>query len=561
MKSFACVVLTLQLTVAALLAQVSVTTSRNNNNRDGQNLNETILTPANVNVKSFGKLFSQAVDGYVYAQPLYVPDVSIPGLGTHNVVFIATEHDSVYAFDADSNSGVNATPLWHRSFINPTKGVTTVASKDVNCDDIVPEIGATSTPVIDTSTGTMYVLARTKENAQFVQRLHALNITTGKERSGSPVVIRARVKGNGAGSINGYVSFNPFTQAQRPGLLLQNNTVYIGWASACDNGPFHGWVMSYNATTLKQTAVWNSTPNGGLGGIWQSGTGLAADSSFNIFLATGNGTYDGQTGRLDFGDSVVKLAPGPISVSDWFTPYNQRDLSRKDIDVGSGGILLLPDQSGPHRHLLIQVGKSGDIYLINRDHMGHYNTSKNNIVQDLENAVGGMWATPAWWNNNVYFGGSHDYFKQYIFDPNAGLLSTSAVYTSPTYVNFPGPIPSISANGTSDAIVWLVQTDSHGAGSAILHAYDATNISIELYNSKQKSPRDDPDVAVKFTVPTIANGKVYVASVKGLSVYGLLDNVQDCSSPRSSTWTILPLTNWQEPGGASSVGAQLLSCP
>jgi hypothetical protein len=508
-------------------AQVSVTTSRNDNSRDGQNLSESILTLANVSATSFGKLFSHAVDGDVYAQPLYLPNVAIPGLGTHNVVYVATQHDSVYAFDADSNTGVNSSALWHRSFIHPKHGITTVSSGDVGCTDIVPEIGITSTPVIDTATGTIYLIAKTKENGKFFQRLHALDITTGKERSGSPMVIRAKVKGNGDGNVNGEVYFDPLREGQRAGLLLQNGSIYIGWASHCDNGPYHGWVMSYDETTLKQIAVWNSTHNGGLGGVWQSGTGLAADSAFNVFFATGNGTYDGKKGGDDFSDTVAKLAP-PVGqrfpLADWFTPYNQLDLSNGDVDVGSGGVLLLPDQGtgAPHQHLLVQVGKQGSIYLIDRDKMGHFNQNSNKIVQDMENAIGGMWATPAWWNNNVYFGGSGDTLRQYTFDPAMGLLSAGAVSVSPTYFGFPGTTPSISANGTSDAIVWTLQTDSYGTGSAILHAYDATNVGTELYNSTQSGSRDDPGGAVKFTVPTVANGKVYVPAVQQLTVYGLL---------------------------------------
>jgi hypothetical protein len=520
--------------LAALLptayAQVSVTTSRNDNSRDGQNLNETILKPANVNAAGFGKLFSQNVDGVVYAQPLYVPKIWVPGLGVHNVVYVVTENDSVYAFDADSNTGMNASPLWQRSFIDPENGVTPVSYEDVNCPSIFPKIGITSTPVIDHITRTMYVLAITKENGNFVQRLHALNIRTGAERPGSPKIIQASVKGSGEASVNGVISFDPLHEGQRPGLLLQDGTVTIAWASYCDNGPYHGWVMSYDATTLNQIAVWNTTPNGEDGGIWQSGTGLAADPYLNIFLATGNGTYDGKLGGDDFSDSVLKLAPPTASskrfrLDDWFTPYNQTLLSGKDADVGSGGVLLLPDQGrdAPHRHLLVQVGKTGSIYLIDRDRMGYFNPNNNDqIVQDLEAAIGGLWATPGWWNNNVYFGGKDDYLKQYAFDPATGLLSTSPIAVSPTVFGFPGPTPSISANGTSDAIVWVLETDDFGKGPATLHAYDANNIATEFYNSDQIASRDDPGIAVKFSVPTVANGKVYVPAIYELSVFGLL---------------------------------------
>jgi hypothetical protein len=399
--------------------------------------------------------------------------------------------------------------------------------KDVSCNNINPEMGVTSTPVIDTATGTMYVVAKTKQNSKFYQRLHAVDITTGAERPGSPVIIRAQVKGTGDGSVQGVISFDPLRENQRAGLLLQGGNVYIGWASHCDKGPYHGWVMSYDETTLKQTGVWNATPNGSEGGVWQSGTGLAADSASNIFFATGNGDYDGKT-EHDFGDTILKLAP-PVNyrlpLADWFTPYNQARLSKYDIDLGSGGVLLLPDQGAgaPHQHLLIQVGKQGSIYLIDRDKMGHFNAKDNSqIVQYMEKAIGGLWATPAWWNNNVYFSGTSDVLRQYTFNSTTGLLSISAAAVSPAPFGYPGSTPSISANGTTDAILWALQTDDFGKGSAILHAYDATNIGTELYNSGQSGSRDDPGGAVKFSVPTVANGKVYVPASNRLSVYGLL---------------------------------------
>lgn len=512
----------------AVNAQVSVTTSRNDNQRDGQNLNETILTPANVNVNSFGKLFSHKVDGYVYAQPLYVPNVPIPKLGTHNVVYVATEHDSVYAFDADSDQGQNASALWHRSFINPAKGITTVSSTDQDCTDIVPEMGVTSTPVIDPTANTMYVLTRTKENGIYRQRLHALDITTGKERAHSPIIITGKVKGTGDGSQGGFVHFDPFQEGNRPGLLLLNGEVYIGWASYCDHDPWHSWIMSYDATALTQTGVWNGTPNGSRGGVWQAGSGLAADDESDLYFATGNGTFDETTGGRDYGDSVMKLAP-PVAkhlkVLDYFTPYNQAGLSGGDRDVGSGGVLILPDQGNkaPHQHLLIAVGKEGSIYLIDRDKMGHFHAKNNSqIVQDMEGAIGGMFSTATWWNNNVYFGGSKDFVRQYTFDPKTGLLSTSAISESDTLFGFPGTSTSLSANGTSNAILWaLEKTSTMGVTPAILHAYDATNIATELYNSNQNASRDAAGNTVKFAVPTIANGKVYVPAIDKISVYGL----------------------------------------
>ena len=513
-------------------AQVSVLTSRNDNSRDGLNPNETTLTTSNVNVTQFGKLFSQKVNGYVYAQPLYVPNVTIAGT-IHNVVYVATEHDSVYAFDADSNTGTNASPLWHRSFIFPKKGITTVSDQEQGCDDIYPEIGITSTPVIDSTSGTLYLAAKTDDNGTFTWRLHALDITTGKERPNSPRIIKAKVKGTGAGAVNGVIAFDPLQEGQRPGLLLQNGTVFIGFASYCDHNPYHGWLLGYDASTMKQTAVWNSTRDGKRGGIWQSGTGLAGDGT-SIFLATGNGTFDANiAGKHDYGDSVTRLVTQQtkaVKVADYFTPYNQGELSSDDRDVGSGGVLLLPDQGqqAPHEFLAIAVGKEGSIYLIDRDKMGHFHAKNNNqIVQDMENAIGSMFATAGWWNNNVYFGGSSDYLRQYTFDPTTGLLSTSAVSESPGVFGYPGPTPSISANGTSDAIVWAVQRDGHSNDvPETLHAYDATNLATELYNTDQNNTRDNPGDAVKYATPTVVNGKVYVGAIGQLSVYGLLNDRQ-----------------------------------
>ncbi|HZQ71164.1 MAG TPA: hypothetical protein VFA68_21745 [Terriglobales bacterium] len=508
------------------LAQVSVTTYHNDNSRTGQNTGETMLTPANVNVNQFGKLFTQAVDGYVYAQPLYVPNVNIAGKGLHNVVYVATEHDSVYAFDADTNTGSNASPLWQVSFINPSNGITTVSSSDVSCSDLVPEIGITSTPVIDLSSGTMYVVAKTKERGKFFQRLHALDIGSGAEKFGGPITLTGAVRGNGDGSVNGVVHYNSLRQHQRAALLLQNGNLYISSAAHCDVGPYHGWILVYNASTLAATAVYNSSPNGGLAGFWASGGGPAADASSNLFFATGNGTFDPGLGQ-DFGDSVLKLAPPSnkrLKVADFFTPYNQDALNQSDADLGSGGVTLLPDQTGAHPHLLVQSGKEGTIYLIDRDKMGHFNPNNNNqIVQSLDDIIGGMWSTPAWWNNNVYFGGSYDFLRAFSFNPSTELLSSNSISSSPTFFNFPGPVPSISANGASNAILWAIQTEGYANGtSEILHAYNASNLGSELYNSSQNAGRDDAGGAVKFAVPTIANGKVYVGAVQKLDVYGLL---------------------------------------
>jgi hypothetical protein len=503
-------------------AQVAVTTQHNDNYRTGQNTSETILTPANVNTTKFGKLFSQTVDGYVYAQPLYVSKVNIPGKGTHNVVYVATEHDSVYAFDADNKSGANASPLWHVSFINPGAGINVVTSGDVSCSDLVPEIGITGTPAIDLSTKTMYLTAKTKENGKFVQRLHALDITSGAEKFGGPLIIQAQFNGTADGGNK--VTFDPFREAQRAGLLVQNGLVYISWASHCDIGPYHGWVLAYDAQTLQQKGVWNATPNGVLGGFWQAGAGIAEDSRNLLYIASGNGTFDkNQVGGKNYGDSIIKLGfnlNGKLIAKDYFTPHDEQFLENTDTDLGSGGVLLIPDRPGKiHPYLLVQAGKEGTIYLTNRNRMGKFNPNDDSqIIQNLPGAVGGMWGMPAFWNNKVYFGGVGDNLKMFSFDPVAGLLSTTPVSNTLTFFNYPGTTPSISANGATNGIVWALQTDHN---PAVLHAYDATHLSTEFYNTTQNATRDNPGSAVKFTVPTIANGKVYVPAQKQLSVYGL----------------------------------------
>jgi hypothetical protein len=541
-------------------AQVNVTTFHNDNARDGQNLNETILTPANVNANQFGLLFVQPVDGYVFAQPLYVANVQIAG-GTHNVVYVATENDSVYAFDADANAGANANPLWHVSFINPAAGITPVNSEtDLGCSNIVPIVGITGTPVIDLTSNTLYVVAKTNENGVFFQRLHALDITSGAEKFGGPVVIQATVPGTGDGSTGGQVSFDPLLNNQRPGLLLLNGMVYVSWASHCDHGPYHGWLMAYGAQTLQQAAVWNSTPNGSDGGIWQSGSAPAADSTGNIFLATGNGTFDLNTGGLDAGDTILKFGPlsgASFSILDYFTPYNQLVLSNDDTDVGSGGVVLLPDQpaGSPNQQLLVEMGKEGSLYLVNRNSMGHFNsTGDTQIVQWLPSILGGLWGTPAFWNNTFYIGGANDALQAFSFNANnSGLFSTTPVSSSPETFFFPGPTPSISANGNTNGILWALEEDS---GTAALHAYDATNLANELFNTAN-NPQQAPGLRVEFAAPTIANGKVYVGTAAQLAVYGLFGpppSAPVLASPGNGATgvSLMPALSWTAASGAIS---------
>jgi hypothetical protein len=509
-------------------AQISVVTARYDNSRTGQDLQEYALTPASVNQTQFGRLFSCPVDGYVYTEPLYVANLAIPGQGTHNVVYVGTEHDSVYAFDADNPA---CSQIWHTSFINPSAGITPVPSSDVLTDDIVPEIGITGTPVIDPQSGTLYVVAKTKENGTYVQRLHALDITTGAEKFGGPVVIQASVAGSGSGSSAGRVSFDPLWQNQRGALLLAGGVVYIAWGSHGDNGPYHGWLLGYNASTLQQVAVFNSTPNGSGGGIWQGGDGPSADSSDNIYAIPNNGTFDADVGGVDFGGSFVKLSTqgGGLTLVDYFTPYNQAYLNSNNWAPGTTAPMLLPDQTGTASpHLVLGGGKDGTAWLVNRDNMGHYNPSGNSqILQTIlisqnfglheVNIVG-----PAFWQNNIYFLGVNNVLQDYQLSND--LLSTAPTSQASTVFGFPGAIPTISANGPTNGIVWVLDASAFSSsGPAVVHAYDATNVATELWNSSQAAnARDQAGPAVKFTVPTVANGKVYVGGQYQLTVYGLL---------------------------------------
>jgi hypothetical protein len=479
----------------------------------GQNLNETVLSPSNVNATQFGKLFTYSLDGESFSQPLYVSNVPVPNQGKHNLVFAVTEHDSVYAFDADTQA-----TFWAVNFTNPAAGVTTVPAGDLaqGLSPIQPEIGITGTPVIDGSTGTLFVVAMTKEGGAYVHRLHALDITTGKEKFGGPVVIQASFPANG-----GRVIFDSMHQLQRPGLLLSGGVVYICFGSYSDWNPYHGWIIGYDAFTLAQVAVWNATPNGAEGSFWQAGASLSVDAAGNIFGIVANGTFDANTGGSDYGESVVELKPMTLSVSDYFTPFNYKQLNAGDIDFGSAGITLLPDQPGPFPHLAVTAGKEGKIYLLNRDNLGKFQPgSDSQIVQSIPNAIGGSvltdernFSTATYWQGNVYFIGTQDVIKQFAL--TNGLLSTSPVSSGTKTFQFPGGNMSISANGSQDGIVWAIE-----AGN-VLHAYDATNVARELYNTNQTGSRDQFGTAVRFTVPTVMNGKVFVAGKTEFAVFGL----------------------------------------
>jgi hypothetical protein len=517
---------------------VSVLTWHNDNARTGQNTNETILTASNVNSNSFGLLFTYPVDGFVYAQPLVLTNVSIPSQGKHDVVFVVTEHDSVYALDAHTNS-VPAAPLWQVSFINPGAGVTTVPSTDVNSQNIVPEIGITSTPVIDPVSETIYVEAKTKEVsnnvAAYVHRLHALDVASGAEKFGGPVVIQATIPGTGDGSIGGQVAFAPLPQLNRSALLLLNGTVYVAFASHNDTPPFHGWLFGYDAQTLAQTSVFNTAPNGSEDGIWMAGAGPAADAAGNIYFVTGNGTFDTNYSAAtndSVGGSFVKLAPtNVLALADYFRPYNQATLDANGEFLGSGGVLLLPDSAGStgHPHLMVASGKSGNVYLVDRDNLGHFNSAGDSLVaQELPGVLSPCYSSPAFFYNRLYYQGINSDLLMYVV--TNGVMSQTS-YSATTFT-YPGATPVVSADGTNNAVVWVLQTDRYASGGpAILHAYNAYNVAQELYDSSWAALRDTAVPAVKFAVPMVANGNVYVGGQYGLSVFG------------AGTFTALPTFN------------------
>ena len=533
-------------------AQVSVTTWRYDLGRTGQNLNETILTPSNVNPTQFGKLFSQAVDGYVYAEPLYLPNVTIGGQ-THNVVFVATENDSVYAFDADSNGSSNANPLWFASMLTTAHGAASGAtppSSNVIGTDIIPELGITGTPVIDPVSGTLYVVSFTQEGSSFFLRLHALDVTSGAEKYGGPVAITASVPGTGNGSIGGTLTFDPEWANQRAGLLLLNGIVYIAFGSHGDNGPWHGWLLGYNENTLRQTGAFCTSPNGVGGGSWMGGAGLAADvldpvnhPYGRVFIATGNGDFTATApyaAGMDFGDSILNLdlTNGVPTIQDDFTPMGQAQQDEWDMDQASGGVMLVPTQTtGSYPYLLVQTGKTGITYLLNRQDLGGYNPAGDQVVQELTGAVGdtGAWTTPAYWNGTVFYWGQIDYLKAF---PLVNGQLTGPTATSSEKYGYPGANPVVSANGSTNGIVWSLETDGYmDSEASVLMAHNAANVSSTLYSSNTNLSRDNPGNAVKFTVPTVANGKVYVGAQYQLSVYGLLSGQETTTDPVFSPGT------------------------
>ncbi|MBV8514723.1 MAG: pyrrolo-quinoline quinone [Acidobacteria bacterium] len=492
--------------------------------RSGANTNETILTPASVNSTKFGLLGSFTVDGKVDAQPLYLSNVSIPNIGTKNVLYVVTEHDSVFAFDADSVSSASATPLWKISALQPGE----TPSDDRNCGQVTPEIGITSTPVIDRTRNAIYVVAVSKTSgAAYVHRIHALNLSTGSELFGGPTTITATFPGSGANSANGTDTFDPGQYNERAALLQVGATIYTTWGSHCDNGPYNSWVMSYSADTLMQTNVLNLVPNGEDGGTWMAGAGPAADSAGSVYFIIGNGDFDttltssGMPAKGDCGNCFVKLAPAPtMSLQDYFTPTNTLSESNADIDFGSGGPLLLPDlkdSMGSIHHLAVGAGKDMNIYVLDRDNMGKFNSATNAIYQLITGQLpDAMFGAPIYFNNSIYIGGVTNFIKAFPIS-NAKLAATPASQT-PSHYGYPGAMPMISASGATNGIVWAVENSTTG----ILHAYDATNLATEFYNSTQAANGRDTFAANKYITPMVTNGKVYVGTPNSVAVFGPL---------------------------------------
>ena len=502
--------------------RTDVVTYKNDVSRTGQNLTESVLTLTNVASTTFGLLRNLPVDGKVDAQPLYLSQLTIKG-AAHNVVYVATEADSVYAFDSDTGG----TPLWHVSLLPSGEAL----SDTHGCGQVTPAIGITSTPVIDRTAGpngVIYVVAMSKDaSSAYHQRLHALDVTTGAELFGGPVSITATYSAGASGGAG--ASFDPGQYEERAALLLSQGVIYTSWTSHCDYPPYSGWIIAYNQTTLAQTAVLSIGPNSDGGpAIWMAGSGPGADSAGNIYLLAANGVFEttldsnGFPNLHDYGNSFLKLAATATSltVSDYFAMWNEVAESGADQDLGSGGELLLPDltdSTNTVRHLVVGAGKDGNIYVVNRDNMGKYNAVGNSIWQQLNGVLNGVWATPAYYNGTLYYGDTGGTLKA--FPITKAMLATSPASQSSTQFPFPGTAPAVSANGTANGIVWTHENNSQ----AVLHAYDASNLAHELYNSTQAANnRDQFGAGNKFITPTIADGKVFVGTQNSVAVFGLL---------------------------------------
>jgi hypothetical protein len=586
---FLCGIYLIALLVAVSSASAQdVTTWHYDNARTGVQSAETILTPSNVNSAHFGKVHSFPVSGDVYAQPLYLGQYQMNDGQLHNVLIVATAEDYVYAFDAD---GKNPTQgfLWRKSLLGA--GETWGSYSDVGTVDIKPNIGIIGTPVVDRAGGTIYVLAKSKTSGttNYIQRLHALNIADGTEKLNGPTTIQATVKGLGDGGTS--VSFDPFRENQRPALLLaptpgagSGNSVVIGWASHGDHGLWHGWLIAYDASNIaNKVGAWTDTPNGTDGGIWMSGGGPSTDGNGNIFAADGNGKFDANTGGTDYGDSAFRLTldGSGLVLRDYFTPANQSSLNTSDNDMGTSALLLLPTQSGSIPNVGVTADKSGQIHLVNRDNMGHFTTPNNSSRQSFSDGGFSIHNSFAFFNNTLYLAVDGGPLEAWTFNPQTELFSTTPqsksgfLYKCPE-ANGCGSTPSISANGTSNAIVWSLDNSLYYNKPSVLHAYDAANLATELYNSAQVPNRDAGAIAVKFTTPTIANGQVYVGARNAVTVYGLLSTgplaATPTFSPGSGTYTTTqsvsisdstpsPSIYYTSDGSTPSTGSNLYTVP
>jgi hypothetical protein len=523
---------------------VAVLTHHNDGARTGANLQETVLNTHNVNSNGFGLIGVRNVDDEIYAQPLIMTNVAIGGKGERNVVVVATVNDSVYAFDADDLGQTE--PYWHVNFLG--KDVVAPRNTDMTgaCDghytDFSGNIGIVGTPVIDAESKTLYVVARTKEHgSNFVQKLHALNLEDGSERPKSPVTIEASCRGTADDGTNGVVTFDPLHENQRPALALTGGVVYIGWASHCDWGPYHGWLIGYDARTLERVVVYNTTPNGEEGGIWMSAEAPAIDSDGALYIAVGNGTVGSVAdprATINRGESLLKLGrDGPrLKVLDWFTPCNWKALNEGDLDFGSTGVLLVPEA-----RLAVSGSKEGKLYVLEQDRLGRmsYGKKDTNIVQAFQvtptKPPNNIHSSPTFWQgpngSYLYVWGESDYLRQYELEATKGRFREENKAHSPTRapVGMPGGFVSVSADGSKagTGIVWgshpLTGDANHEVCPGILHAYNAEDVGHELWNSEQVSKRDGVGNFAKFCPPTVANGKVYLATFsKKLCVYGLL---------------------------------------
>lgn len=513
-------------------AQVQILTSHGDNARTSANTSETLLTPGNVNKNNFGKLFTYPIDYQALAQPLYVPGVDIPGKGIHNVVYVATMADSVYAFDGESNEGDNAAPLWHVNFTDPANGITTASGAFLPCattEDRGPgftQEGIVATPVIDVATNTMYLVAKTLENGTVRHKLHALDLGSGQEKFGGPITIDATVTSN-AGTV---VNFNSLHQKNRPGLLLMNGVVYLAFGSNYCNDGNHSWVLGYDAATLQQTGVFNTNPDHGLTSIWQAGGGLAADEQGFIYPLTSEGNFDVDIGGQGYTHAVLKLS-GALELVDFFIPWSVAYLNDHDLDLSGCSPLILPDQDGPFPHVIVAAGKQGTIYVLDRDSLGGYATNDSQVIQELVGVVGSMRGAPAYWNGRVYFSAKADYLK--VFSLSGGMLSTAPSIQTPLKLTG-AHAPTISANGNTDGIVWTLNGGK-------LYAYDAITLKM-LYNSHQLA-RDLLPPIPHFVTQTVVNGRVYVATRTTLETYGLIHymNVTGGANQTATVNTTLPL--------------------